>query len=205
MMDGFYANKVISHDAFNKTITETDFSYKNNYNKNYHLETTGESIDDLKMITPDTQLNDTGKGICDYPDSYRAVVPETSKIHNDYEFTSLSDHLGKQISQEIGYDNMNMALLVYGNTSLNAGDVINFSSPLLQPGDVMIPQPYTAGRYLIMAIKHTISIETQSHEMVVRCFKDSVRTPYPVESDPLIVGNETTDRIDIYKEDIASL
>ena len=132
-------------------------------------------------------------------------ISETSKVHNDYEFTSASETLGKQISQEAGYNNMNMSMLVYGNTSLNAGDVINFSSPLLQPGDEMAPQPYTAGRYLICAIKHTIAIETQSHEMVVRCFKDSVRTPYPSEEDPLIVGNDNSGKINIYKEDIASL
>ena len=205
IMDGMYANRVITHDAFNKTIKTTDFNYKDNYNKSYHLETTGDSQDDLKMIIPDTQLNDTGKGLYEYPNSKLMCISETSKVHNDYEFTSASETLGKQISQEAGYNNMNMSMLVYGNTSLNAGDVINFSSPLLQPGDEMVPQPYTAGRYLICAIKHTIAIETQSHEMVLRCFKDSVRTPYPSEEDPLIVGNEDTDKINIYKEDIASL
>jgi hypothetical protein len=157
------------------------------------------------MITPDTQLNDTGKGLYEYPESKLMCVTETSKVHNDYEFTPLSEHLGKQISQDAGYNNMNMSMLVYGNTSLNAGDVINFSSPLLQPGDDMVPQPYTSGRYLICAVKHTIAIESQSHEMVLKCFKDSVRTPYPVETDPLIVGNDKSGKINIYEQDIESL
>ena len=52
-----------------------------------------------------------------------------------------------------------------------------------------------------MAIKHTISVESNSHEMVLKCFKDSVRTPYPSEEDGLLVGIEDNTNIDIYKED----
>ena len=38
--------------------------------------------------------------------------------------------------------------------------------------------------------------------MVLKCFKDSVRTPYPKEkNDALIVGKEDNTNIDIYKED----
>ena len=96
---------------------------------------------------------------------------------------------------------MNMSLLVYGNTSLNCGDIINFTVPVMQPGEEVLPNPYTSGRYLIMAIKHTISVESKSHEMVLKCFKDSVRTPYPSEEDGLLVGIEDNTNIDIYKED----
>ena len=99
---------------------------------------------------------------------------------------------------------MNLSLLVYGNTSLNAGDVINFAAPIMQPGETD-NNPYTAGRYLIMAIKHTIAVETNTHEMVLRCFKDSVRTPLPTESDPLIVGKDNINKIDIYNEDISEI
>ena len=35
--------------------------------------------------------------------------------------------------------------------------------------------PYTSSRYLIMAIKHIVNIEAQRHEMVLKCYKDSVR------------------------------
>ena len=52
-----------------------------------------------------------------------------------------------------------------------------------------------------MAIKHTISVESKSHEMVLKCFKDSVRTPYPSEEDGLLVGIEDDTNINIYKED----
>ena len=40
------------------------------------------------------------------------------------------DTLPKITSQRRGYLNMNMSLLVYGNTLLNCGDIINFTVDL---------------------------------------------------------------------------
>ena len=202
---GLYANRLVVHDAFNKTITTHDFNYKDNYEKGFHLESIGDEQDIDKHITPDTPLNDTGKGIYDFADSKKMVVTETSKVHNDYEFTPASDTIPKITSQKAGYRNMNMTLLVYGNTLLNAGDIINFTVPVMQPGQSAIPNPYTSGRYLIMAIKHTIAVTTNNHTMVLKCMKDSVRTPYPREDDPLIIGREFNNAINIYNEDITEL
>jgi hypothetical protein len=52
-----------------------------------------------------------------------------------------------------------------------------------------------------MSLKHTISVETNTHEMVLRCFKDSVRTPYPSEEDALKVGNGDSNKFNIYEMD----
>ena len=94
--------------------------------------------------------------------------------------------------------NMNLSLLVYGNTILNAGDIITFSSPVQRPGE---PEnnPYTSGRYVIMAIKHMVNVEAQRHEMVLKCFKDAVSTPYPTEEDALNqIGRGKGNNKDIY-------
>jgi len=205
IIEGLYANRLVVHDAFNKTIKTHDFNYKDNFEKGFHAETVGWDSDSFKMITPDTQLNETGKSLYEFADSKKMVVTETSKVHNDYEFTPASDTLPKITSQRAGYKNMNLSMLVYGNTSLNAGDIINFSAPVMQPGETAQPNPYTNGRYVILAIKHVIAVETQTHEMVLRCYKDSVRTPLPSESDPLIVDKDNTIKVDIYKEDITEL
>jgi hypothetical protein len=201
IIDGLYANKLVVHDAFNKTITTHDFNYKDNFEKGYHTETIGEDRDSDKQIMPNAQLNDMGKSLFEFADSKKMVVTETSKVHNDYEFVPTSDTLPKIVSQKAGYKNLNLSLLVYGNTQINAGDIINFSVPVMQPGEKADPNPYTNGRYLIMAIKHTISTEAQRHEMTLRCFKDSVRTPYPSETDPLIIDKDNSVRVDIYNED----
>jgi len=207
IIDGVYANKVVVHDAFNKTIKTHDFNYKENFAKGFHVETVGNGNDADKHIVPDTQLNDTGKALFEYPDSKKMVVTETSKVHNDYEFVPVNSTLPKTTSQKAGLKNLNLSMLVYGNTDLNAGDIINFNLPLLKPSGDSEPKenPYIGGRYLIMAIKHTMVLETGTHEMTLRCMKDSVRTPYPSEEDPLIVGTDKTRDINIYKEDITAL
>ena len=56
-----------------------------------------------------------------------------------------------------------------------------------------------------MAIKHTIAVTTQNHTMVLKCMKDSVRTPYPKETDALITGKDDINEFNIYNEDIATL
>ena len=201
MIDGMYANKLVVHDAFNKTIKTHNFNYKDNYEKEFHTETIGDRADSDKMITPIAQLNDTGKSLFNESESKKMVVTETSKVHNDYEFTPTNLTLPKIVSQLAQYRNMGLSILAHGYTLLNAGDIINFTEPVRQPGDKKPHNPYTSGRYLIMAIKHTISIETQSHTMVLKCFKDSVRTPLPNEEDGLFVGRENDTNIDIYKED----
>ena len=203
--NGLYANRLVVHDAFNKTIKTHDFNYNDNFEKGYHTETIGDETDTFKGILPDTQLNDTGKGLNEYPNAKKMVVTETSKVHNDFEFVPSKDTLPKITSQKTGYKNMNMSLLVYGNTQLNCGDVINFTVPVMQPGENSVPNPYTSGRYLIMAIKHTSAVTTQNHTMVLRCMKDSVRTPYPKETDPLITGKDDINEVNIYNEDIATL
>ena len=205
IIDGFYANKLVVHDAFNKTIKTHEFNYKDNFEKGFHTETIGGETDISKMITPDTQLNDTGKSLYEFADSKKMVVTETSKVHNDYEFVPTSDTLPQIVSQKAGYKNLNLSMLVYGNTSLNVGDIINFTAPIMAPGDKAIQNPYTNGRYVILAIKHVMSVESGTHEMILRCYKDSVRTPLPSESDPLIVDKENKVKVDIYNEDIIAI
>ena len=203
--NGLYANRLVVHDAFNKTIKTHDFDYVKDFEKGYHTETIGDENDADKHVLPNAKYNDTGKGLNEYPNAKKMVVTETSKVHNDYEFVPVNDTLPKITSQNQGYRNMNLSLLVYGNTSLNCGDIINFTVPVMQPGEEVLPNPYTSGRYLIMAIKHTIAVTTNNHTMVLKCMKDSVRTPLPSEEDALLVGKDNTKEINIYNEDIATL
>ena len=69
------------------------------------------------------------KGLNEYPNSKKMVVTETSKVHNDYEFVPTKETLPKIVSQRKALQ-INLTMLVYGNTILNAGDVINFTEPV---------------------------------------------------------------------------
>jgi len=203
MINGMYANRLIVHDAFNKTIKTHDFNYIEDFEKGFHLETVGSDTDIGKHILPEALYDD--KGLHEHPNTKKMVVTETSKVHNDYEFVPTSETLQKMVSQRQGFKNMNLSLLVYGNTILSAGDVIRFNEPLYQTAGRDEVNPYTSGRYIIMAIKHTISIEAGNHTMVLRCYKDSVGEPYPTSSEPLIEGKDNTEVINVYEKDIEAI
>ena len=204
LIDGMYANRLVVHDAFNKTIKTHDFDYLKNFEKEFHTETIGDENDGEKHLLPNAQYNDTGKGLNEYPNAKKMVVTETSKVHNDYEFVPTRSTLPKITSQKKVLQNANLTMLVHGNTHLNAGDIINFTVPLLRPGEGNPINAHMSGRYLIMAIKHTLSLETGTHDMTLKCMKDSVRTPYPKEEDALIVGKDDTKDINIYAQDFGT-
>jgi hypothetical protein len=50
-----------------------------------------------------------------------------------------------------------------------------------------------------------VNVESQRHEMILKCFKDAVSTPYPTEEDALNqIGKGNTVDGDIYKIQRAS-
>ena len=51
------------------------------------------------MITPVAKLNDTNNFLYENADSKKMVVTETSKVHNDFEFTPSNLTLPKIVSQ----------------------------------------------------------------------------------------------------------
>ena len=154
---------------------------------------------------PIVKLNDTNGYLSNFADSKKMVVTETSKVHNDYEFTPSNLTLPKIVSQMAQYKNMNLSILAHGYTMLNAGDIITFTTPVLRPGEDGDDNinPYTSGRYVIMAMKHTVNTEAQRHEMVLKCYKDSVRSAYPTEEEALSnIGKADIKDYDIYEEQL---
>tara|TARA_Y100000389_G_scaffold204680_1_gene258835 strand:+ start:5865 stop:7340 length:1476 start_codon:yes stop_codon:yes gene_type:complete len=201
IFNGLYASKTISHDAFNKTITTSTYDYNEKGKKQPHMEMRREA----GLLYPENvEYDDTRKPLTQMFDSKLMVKSDTSKIHNDYENRGETSGLSARISMKQGMRNSNLSLLVYGNTLLTAGDVITFTTPLMRPvgpGEQEENNPYTSGRYLIMAIKHMVNVETQNHEMVIKCFKDSVRSAYPTEEEALSnVGKGTITNYNLYDE-----
>ena len=198
---GFYANKVVSHDAFNKTITTTNFDYIEKGKLQPHTEMSQEA----GLLYPEkVEYSDTRKPLNEMFDSKLMVKADTKKIHNDYEDNAVGG-LGARTNQLAGFRNHNLSLLVYGNTLLNAGDIITFTTPVLRPGEDGDDNinPYTSGRYVIMAMKHTVNTEAQRHEMVLKCYKDSVRSAYPTEEEALSnIGKADIKDYDIYEEQL---
>ena len=59
------------------------------------------------------------------------------------EFVPTRETLPKIISANRQYRNMNMSLLVYGNTK-RLSDIINFTVPVMQHPVEDVPNPYTS-------------------------------------------------------------
>ena len=142
-----------------------------------------------------------------FPENAGYVFYETSQGFYFRSFASMMavGGLGARTNQLAGFRNHNLSLLVYGNTLLNAGDIITFTTPVLRPGEDGDDNinPYTSGRYVIMAMKHTVNTEAQRHEMVLKCYKDSVRSAYPTEEEALSnIGKADIKDYDIYEEQL---
>ena len=202
MNEGLYANKVISHNAFNKTITVTDFDYIKEGKKQPHNEMRNEA----GLLYPEgVEYADTRKPLNEHFDSKVMVNTNTTKRHNDYEDVK-SSKLGIRISHQQSMLNHNLTLLVYGNTLLNAGDVVIFTQQVKKPQNSETDEGlnnYTSGRYLIVAIKHIVNISAQRHEMVLECQKDSVRSAFPTEEEALSnIGQDNTSKLNIYNEQL---
>ena len=181
---GAYASRLITIDHFNKKIETNDFDYSASFGNHFHTEHKDGAKSDDQMTLPLHKLYDTDKDLSQMPMSKLMVMSETAQKHNDYEDIPVNELVQQQNSQTTLLNQNNIILLVHGNTLLNAGDIITFNMPLMAPVYDKKEQlnPYMAGRYLIKSIKHTISIESASHDMVIHAMKDAVRTPYPIET-----------------------
>ena len=195
---GMYANRLVVHDAFNKTLTTTDYNYKEDFAKSFHVDKDG------GMLLPDTPWSDSGKALYEHPMAKLMTVASSSKIHNDYESTP-STNKQQMVNNMAVVRNMNLSLKVHGNTHICAGDVIEFKSYMVSPTDGgQTPElnPFQSGNYVVLAVKHIVSPVAQTSETIIRCYKDSVGTPYPDEPEALIVGKEDTSKGDIYEGDL---
>ena len=205
MGEGMFANKLITHDAFNKTIKTHNFDYYKSFIDYFHVETTGGEKSGIKQLIPFTKFDDTDKDISQFSDARVSVVSETSKVHNDYEFVPSNDTLPISISQRRQLHNNVLSLIVNGNSLLSAGDIISFDLPLMRPvgeGGKQQVNPYYSGRYLITGLKHILSTEGQGkYQMTLKCSKDAVSEAFYAEATPYQSKKGDNSNYDIYKED----
>jgi len=204
--EGMYANKLISHDSFNKTIEETDFDYMDTFGTFFHTEHDQGFKSAEKTTLPYSKFDGQPFDISQKANAKFMTATSTSKVHNDYELIKPKDYLQKRLSQRLQLRNVNLNLQVFGNSEIHAGNIIVFETPYLRPlGVNEDPQnnPYWSGRYLVMGVKHIISQEDERYEMSLKCMKDAVRTPYEVETENVSVTEREYDQsvLNIYEAD----
>ena len=180
--EGLFANKLVTHDSFYKQVSTYDFDYLSSFADYFHTESEDADRSVLKGLVPLHPYEDSNKDFGQQANAKLMVYCDNQKIHNDYEFPALKDTIQNRLSQRLQMMNINLNLEVYGYTLLHAGDVISFDLPLMRPlineGDKQASSPLFSGRYLVMAIKHSIDVASMKHTMSLKCMKDSVKTEY---------------------------
>tara|TARA_B100000959_G_scaffold283071_1_gene351067 strand:+ start:851 stop:2305 length:1455 start_codon:yes stop_codon:yes gene_type:complete len=202
LRSGMYCSKLLIHDAFNKIFQELDFDYQKNFEKNFHTEHDNGQKSKNKFTIPMNKWEDTNKSFTENPDSQLSFQSGTSKIHNTM------DTLGKVLSQEVlsqtlAMGSIQLKLLVPGNSLIQAGDMISFDLPLMRPlgQEKQLPNPYYTGRYLITAVKHSLSTVASQYNMVLECYKDAVHTPFELEIDNSTLDKPIYETHNIYDMD----
>lgn len=204
---GLFANKLITHDTYNKTISEHTFDYHGSFGEFFHTEHSDGNKTAIKFLQPYANFDNTEKNLSEHPDAKLMTATQTSKIHNDYEFEDQGKLIPNSVSQREQLNSFNLILTVPGNTKVHAGDMISFALPFQKPvteGKTQELNPYYSGRYLVLQVKHIVDQVSQKHEMIMRCVKDAVVTALPVETDKVVVKlkDKTNDQvINIYEDD----
>ena len=196
LRNGVYNSRVVSHDLYNKTFTETDFDYLTQFEKNFHTEHDGQGnkIDD-KVILPAANY-DEGKTLSDSPEGTLYFVSTTENVHTGFEQAPQEKILGKRLSQRFAFETMTLSLNCHGFTGLSVGELISFEMPAFEPSGVDNPldiDPYMSGRYLVKSIRHQVNTGADKHRMVVDCIKDSVMRPYPIETTDTFTNKENSE------------
>ena len=201
---GLYANRLVTHDIYNKKITTFDYDYHEQFGQFFHTEHDQGNRTESKYLRPLAKLDDTDKVLSDYPMAKLMNVVDTKKVHNDYEFTPPEDILPNKVSQRAQMANFHLVMTVPGQTRMNCGEMISFALPNQRPVQHDQPQtlnPYYSGRYLVLSLKHKFDVVAQKHTMNIRCVKDSTPKELPKGLDTVYTKTGKVQAQDLYKVD----
>ena len=189
---GTYAHRVITHNIYNKSYKESDYSYHNYYNDTKH-------VDGNKVPVVPTPVDFDDKGISDYAESRVSVIPTTQFAHNedtgsfgvDVEQDGITTAARvSQTNQVIGGTILEMT--IKGQSYLEVGDVVQFNLQTVENKKISNGKfdPQFSGRYIITKIRHRVTQEEYLN--VIELSKDSVANAYPSRRITRYPGNKGT-------------
>ncbi len=200
---GLYANRLITHDIYNKQIKTFDYDYHDNFGAYFHTEHEDGGKVTEKYLRPLVFLEEE-KAFSDYPMAKLMSVVDTKKVHNDYEFTPPEDIIPHKITQRAQLANFHLLMTVPGQTRINVGEMISFALPDQRPvahDEAQKLNPYYSGRYLLLSLKHNFDVVNQKHTMNIRAVKDSVPTQMPEGLEVLEKKEDKAEAISLYDLD----
>ena len=175
---GTYANRVISHNLYDKSYKISDYHYHNYFNDTKHL-------DGNKVPAVNTPVDFDDKSISDYPESKISVMPTSRFIHNedtgafgiDVEQDGITTAARlSQYNQVLGGTRIEMT--IKGQSYLEVGDVVQFNLQTVENKKNSQGKfdPQYSGRYVITKIRHRVT--TTDYVNVIEIVKDSVAKSY---------------------------
>lgn len=189
---GTYGHRVISHNLYDKSYSEDDYNYHQQFAVTKHTDfTTGPRDKEKYAVSEspvDIELDDkTGqpKRVSDYPESRVSLQSTTQYLHNDkrgagYGLDVLEDgsKTGQRVAQQAQVmQGTALKLTVKGQSYIEAGDLIEFK---MRAVDEKNPEgqedPQYSGTYVITKIRHQIN--ATKYTMVLECAKDSVKSGF---------------------------
>jgi len=187
---GTYANKVISHNLYDKSYKESDYHYHNYFNDTKHL-------DGNKVPVVNTPVDFDDKSISDYAESRISVMPTSRFVHNedtgafgiDVEQDGITEASRiSQVNQVLGGTILEMT--IKGQSYLEVGDVVQFNLQTVEnkKNSEGAFDPQYSGRYVITKIRHRVT--TTDYLNVIELIKDSVAKSYRTNNSKTYPGKK---------------
>jgi hypothetical protein len=201
---GTYASRIITHNMYDKSYNIKDYHYHDQFADMFHVDQVS-NRSKRNFAMSDTPVDNDPKGyapgdktVSDYPDSQVVLQGSTRFLHGentgifgtDPDSEGLTEAI--RMSQENQVTNsMRVKIVVPGHSYLQAGDLIRFKLPSLEPnkgeGKTQLDE-FHSGRYIVSKLRHRVI--DGYYKMILECVKDSVVREYTNLSDENFAGKE---------------
>ena len=200
-LTGKLGSRVISHNIYQKSYVTRKYDYFDAFDRQTHVRNTS-----TKKSNPlYSQTKDMfGKRVSDN-ETKLFLQPTTSKDgidtgftdrNNNYVFNGFTPELWiPERRSQLGLllNGLSITMKVHGNTFTNPGDLIGISVPyqgIKDKENTTQQDKFLNGRFMVESIDHKFDISTFTHDMTMRCVRDSLEESLDFfENDVLGEGN----------------
>jgi hypothetical protein len=188
---GMYGSKLIVHDILNKNYISQEYNYHDNFSDEAHIQsgTTAKRPEFPVVSDIAVQSEDGGRRVSDYP-ARTFLLPTSLVSGSDSQHQApngTSVYVGydperwvqRRHSQMLQLENaLNINILVYGNTAINVGDIVDVNIPYTAAikSDGNPNDEFYSGPFLIKRIRHEFDMTSspRKHQMYISLVKDSL-------------------------------
>jgi len=199
-ISGAYGSKVITHDIFNKTYSQTSYNYFESFEKEKHINyfaDNGESRGKQSPIFSDVAIDDNKSTAADRPVKtfLRPVSFSDIASRSDAHFTNSSgthafsgydpdSWITRRTSMMNNFEAIEANIVVDGHTAVRAGEMVKLTLPSnaqsKQTKENQVDR-FFRGAFLIRNIQHDFTVDDKGnkHVMEMSCVADCVDEQIP--------------------------